>query len=80
MARSLVMNGKARHAWELYLRMETTDESFQLLQLVANDCYKTGQVNIITRNATPIARVSTAVVATGAVCALLLSFCMSSAS
>ncbi len=36
------MNGKARLAWELYLKMETSGESFSLLQLIANDCYKMG--------------------------------------
>jgi len=35
-----IMNRKARLAWELYLKMETSGESFSLLQLVANDCYK----------------------------------------
>jgi hypothetical protein len=37
------MNGKARLAWELYLKMETSGESFSLLQLIANDAYKMGQ-------------------------------------
>ena len=26
------MNGKARHAWELYLKMEGTQEPFAMLQ------------------------------------------------
>ena len=35
-----IMNHKPRLAWELYLKMETSGESFSLLQLIANDCYK----------------------------------------
>jgi intraflagellar transport protein 56 len=42
LARCLVMNGKARQAWELYLKMEGTQESFAMLQLLANDCYRVG--------------------------------------
>jgi len=34
------MNRKPRQAWELYLKMETSSESFSLLQVIANDCYK----------------------------------------
>uniref|UniRef100_T1J9I7 Intraflagellar transport protein 56 n=1 Tax=Strigamia maritima TaxID=126957 RepID=T1J9I7_STRMM len=43
LARCYIMNRKARLAWELYLKMETSAESFSLLQLMANDCYKVGQ-------------------------------------
>ena len=39
----VIMNRKPQQAWELYLKMETSGESFNLLQLIANDCYKMGQ-------------------------------------
>ena len=38
-----IMNRKPQQAWELYLKMETSADSFSLLQLIANDCYKVGQ-------------------------------------
>ncbi|KAL7747466.1 Intraflagellar transport protein 56 [Sorochytrium milnesiophthora] len=43
LAKCYIMNKKPRAAWELYLKMETSSESFTLLQLIANDCYKTQQ-------------------------------------
>ena len=42
LARCLIMTGQARAAWELYLRMDSNSDSFSLLQLIANDCYKVG--------------------------------------
>ncbi|KAG5309890.1 IFT56 protein, partial [Acromyrmex insinuator] len=38
-----IMNEKAELAWELYLKMDTSAESFNLLQLIANTCYKVGE-------------------------------------
>lgn len=40
LARCYVMNGNPRSAWELYLKMTSSNESFNLLQLIANDSYR----------------------------------------
>jgi intraflagellar transport protein 56 len=42
LARTFIMNGKPNLAWEIYINMETSTESFTLLQLIANDSYKMG--------------------------------------
>ncbi|RNF03989.1 tetratricopeptide repeat domain 26 [Trypanosoma rangeli] len=38
--RSHIMNKHAKRAWDIYLKMETSAESFNILQPMANDCYK----------------------------------------
>lgn len=37
------MNGKPQLAYELYTKIENTAESFNLLLLIANDCYRMGE-------------------------------------
>jgi intraflagellar transport protein 56 len=37
------MNQKPHLAWEIYINMETSNESLSLLNLIANDCYRMGQ-------------------------------------
>lgn len=43
LAKCFIMNRKPKSAWELYLKLETSGDSFNLLLLIANDCYKMGQ-------------------------------------
>lgn len=42
LARCYCMSGEPSMAWEQYTRMETSNESFNLLHQIANDCYKMG--------------------------------------
>eukprot|EP01002_Notosolenus_urceolatus_P015232 NODE_756_length_1806_cov_71.355720_g616_i0.p2 GENE.NODE_756_length_1806_cov_71.355720_g616_i0~~NODE_756_length_1806_cov_71.355720_g616_i0.p2 ORF type:complete len:572 (-),score=232.12 NODE_756_length_1806_cov_71.355720_g616_i0:90-1667(-) len=42
LARCHIYSREPKKAWELYLKMDTSGESFSILQLIANDCYKVG--------------------------------------
>jgi intraflagellar transport protein 56 len=42
LCRCYIMNGKPSMAWSIYFNLENSNESFNLLQLIANDCYRMG--------------------------------------
>jgi len=42
LARCYVNSIEPAIAWEMYVRMDTSNDSFNLLHLIANDCYKMG--------------------------------------
>ncbi len=42
LTRCFIMNRKPSQAWEMYIDLETSNESMTLLNLIANDCYKMG--------------------------------------
>lgn len=42
LARSYIYSDNAEAAWQLFASKDTNPDAFQLLQLIANDCYKVG--------------------------------------
>ena len=49
-----IHSGNPRSAWELYLKMNSSNESFNLLQLIANDCYRvSGLLCVLSSALTP---------------------------
>lgn len=42
LCRCYIMNGKPQKAWNLYVNMESGQDTFSLLTLIANECYKMG--------------------------------------
>lgn len=42
LARCYINSNEPGIAWEMYVRMDTSNDSFNLLHLIANDCYKMG--------------------------------------
>jgi len=43
LCRCNIMSHEPALAWEAFVQMDTSNESFNLLHLIANDCYKMGQ-------------------------------------
>mmetsp|Transcript_132527 Transcript_132527/g.230455 ORF Transcript_132527/g.230455 Transcript_132527/m.230455 type:complete len:567 (+) Transcript_132527:93-1793(+) len=42
LSRCYIMNNEPELAWDTYIRMESSNDAFNLLHLIANDCYKMG--------------------------------------
>lgn len=42
LSRCYIRTSQPEKAWELYITMKTGPESFTVLQLIANDCYRMG--------------------------------------
>lgn len=42
LARCYIHSENAEAAWQLFVSKDTTPDAFQVLQLIANDCYKIG--------------------------------------
>jgi len=43
LTRCFIMNGKPNQAWENYLKTDSSQGTFTILSMIANDCYRTGQ-------------------------------------
>jgi len=43
LTRCFIMNGKPSQAWENYLKTDSSQGTFTILSMIANDCYRTGQ-------------------------------------
>ncbi|KAL1488888.1 hypothetical protein ABEB36_014680 [Hypothenemus hampei] len=43
LARCYTMNKKPQEAWDLYMRMDNSSDSFNLLLQIGNECYKMGE-------------------------------------
>jgi intraflagellar transport protein 56 len=43
LTRCYILNHNPSAAWDLYLKLDNSDDSFNLLQLIAHDCYKMGE-------------------------------------